>query len=145
MWDAIEKAFEAAFGTAIGKAGFAKELLAYLHEVEVEATSASPVALLDANFASLIKRLNEALQLARERENEARRNQRVERIIEEFAHDHPTGCIRDRASIMLRRIDAAADETHEGDIIRAGTARLRRKFDLGTDPLSLFQRPAWAR
>ena len=91
--------------------------------------------MLDKNFAGLIKKVTQTLQLAREKESDSRREQRVERIIEEFAEDHPTGCVRDRASAMLRRIDAAADDTTAGDTIRAGTARLRRDFALGTDPL----------
>ncbi len=135
MWDATEAAFETAFETSIGKAGFAKELLAYLQEHEQEETPPAGVEVLDANFAALIKRLTETLRLARERESDSRREQRVERIIEEFADDHPTGCVRDRASIMLRRIDAAADDTLAGDVIRAGTAALRRDYNLGTDPL----------
>ncbi|MEU8305928.1 AAA family ATPase [Actinomadura sp. NPDC048955] len=135
MWDAVEAAFEKTFKTDIGKAGFAKELLAYLQEHEEDKTPPDGVAILESNFASLIKRLNETLQLARERESDSRRDRRVERIIEEFADAHPTGCLRDKASIMLRRIDAAADDTIEGDTIRAGAARLRRDFNLGTDPL----------
>ncbi|MEV7966977.1 AAA family ATPase [Sphaerisporangium sp. NPDC088356] len=136
MWDAVEAAFERAFKTDIGKAGFAKELLAYLQEHEEDNTLSDDVATLDTNFASLFKKLNETLQLARERESDSRRDQRVERIIEEFANDHPTGCVRDKASIMLRRVDAAADDTIAGDTIRAGTAVLRRDFNLGTDPLN---------
>lgn len=36
---------------------------------------------------------------------------------------------------MLRRIDAAVDETTAGDIIRSATARLRRDFKLTQEPL----------
>lgn len=133
MWDAVESAFEGAFDAAIGKAGFAKELLAHLQEAD----SADPaVKAFDRNFAALIYTLAETLRLARERESESRRSQRVERIIFEFAEDHPTGCLRDTASTTLRRVDAAADDTTAGDMIRAGTARLRRNFDLSKDPLT---------
>ena len=135
MWNAVAEAFIAAFDTNIGKAGFAKELLAYLREHEGDETQTDGVAVLDNNFAALIKKLTDTLQLAREKEGDSRREQRVERIIEEFANDHPNGCVRDRASAMLRRVDAAADDTRAGDIIRAGTARLRRDFALATDPL----------
>ena len=47
----------------------------------------------------------------------------------------PGGCTRDHAAITLRRIDAAVDDTTTGDIIRAGTDRLRRDFKLTADPL----------
>lgn len=135
MWDAVAKAFKATFGTEIGKAGFAKELLGFLKEHDGDETQPNGVDDLDANFASLIEKLTDTLRLAREREIDSRREQRVERIIKDFADDHPTGCVRDRATAMLRRIDATSDNTTAGDTIRAGTAALRRDFDLGTDPL----------
>lgn len=135
MWNAVDRAFEKAFDTNIGKAGFAKELLGYVQEHQTDDEPPAGVKTLDKNFASLIKKLAETLRLARERENNSRRDQRVERVIDEFVEEHPIGCVRDKASIMLRRIDTAADDSVAGDIIRAGTAALRREFDLGTDPL----------
>jgi hypothetical protein len=136
MWDAIDRAFTAAFDTRIGKAGFAKELLAYLAEHEHDDTPPSGADTLDANYKPLLNKLAETLRLAREREEDTRHDQRVERIIEAFAEDHPTGCVRDKASTMLKRIDAATDDTAAGDIIRAGVIRLRRTYKLSVDPLS---------
>ncbi|CRK56802.1 M. jannaschii predicted coding region MJECL43 [Alloactinosynnema sp. L-07] len=135
MWDAIASAFKAAFDTEIGKAGFAKELLAYAKEHQDDEIQPDGVEVLERNFASLIKKLAETLELARTKENDSRRDQRVQRIIDEFADDHPNGTLRDRASTMLKRIDAAADDTEDGDMIRAGTSRIRRDFKLDTDPL----------
>ncbi|MGA6168571.1 ATP-binding protein [Amycolatopsis magusensis] len=136
MWDAIDAAFNDAFGTRIGKAGFAKELLAYLAEHEHDDTPPDGAHTLDANYKPLLNKLAQTLRLAREREENIRRDQRVERIIEAFTEDHPTGCIRDKANIMLKRIEAATDDTAAGDVIRAGTSRLRRSYDLSVDPLS---------
>lgn len=136
VWDAVEKSFEDAFKTSIGKAGFAKEILAYLAEFESDEAQPEDVAVIHRNYAALIKTLAETLQVAREREDDSRRSRRVERIIAEFLEDHPMGCLRDQASAMLRRVDAAADDTEAGDIIRSGTARLRRSYDLGTEPLA---------
>jgi predicted ATPase len=136
MWDAIDGAFTAAFGTGIGKAGFAKELVAYLLEHEHDDTPPDGARTLDANYKPLLNKLAETLRLAREREENNRRDQRAERIIEAFAEDHPAGCIRDKASMMLRRIEAATDDTVAGDVIRAGTSRLRRRYNLSVDPLS---------
>lgn len=136
MWDAIAAAFEDAFETGIGKAGFAKELLAYLAEHELDETKPVGVEVLDRNFASLVETLADTLRSARERENDSRRDQRVDRIIGAFISDHPTGCIRDKASAALSRIDAAADDSSAGDMIRAGTARLRRQHQLTVDPLN---------
>lgn len=143
LWDAIDKAFSSTFATEIGKAGFARELLDYLNESEDDETLRDDIAVLQANFASLIAKLAETLRLAREKESDSRRDQRVARIIEEFAEDHPHGSLRDRATTMLKRIDAAADDTPSGDMIRAGTARLRRDFNLSTDPLDRVVDHGW--
>lgn len=134
LWDALTETFTEAFDSSLGKAGFAKELIAYLMESEKGSRPAG-VPDLDKNFAALIHRLADTLRTARERESDDRRNQRLERIIDTFSADYPNGCIRDRANTTLKRIDAAVDDTTAGDIIQAGTARLRRKFKLATDPL----------
>ncbi|MBK9434662.1 MAG: hypothetical protein IPN52_05905 [Micrococcales bacterium] len=90
---------------------------------------------LDSHFGALLLKLTDTLTLARERENDARRDQRLERIIDTFTADHPIGCTRDRAAVVLKRIDAAVDDTFAGDVIHAGTTRLRREFKLATEPL----------
>jgi energy-coupling factor transporter ATP-binding protein EcfA2 len=136
VWDAVENLFDDTFKTAIGKAGFAKEVLAYLAEHENDETQPDAVDVLHRNYAALLRTLASTLQIAREREHDDRRSQRVQRIIDEFIDDHPSGCLRDQASVVLRRVDAAADDTEAGDVIRSGTARLRRMHGLGTDPLA---------
>lgn len=136
MWVAIEKAFATAFDTDIGKAGFAKELLAYISEHETDEDVPDGVATLDNNYAKLLSALADTLRTAREREDASRRDQRVERIVDAFSKDHAQGASKDTASTMLRRIDAATDDTPEGDIIRAGTAGLRRDHRLDIDPLT---------
>lgn len=136
LWDALAEAFRTAFDTEIGKAGFAKELLAYLTDSEADGGARPPgVPALDSHFGSLLLKLTDTLTLARERENDARRDQRLERIIDTFTADHPIGCTRDRAAVVLKRIDAAVDDTFAGDVIHAGTTRLRREFKLATEPL----------
>ncbi|MCM3846316.1 ATP-binding protein [Pseudonocardia sp. DR1-2] len=135
LWDAVAKCFLDAFETEIGKVGFAKELVSLLNEYDSEPEARTSVGVLDANFAALIRHLAEKLRLARDREYDSRREHRVNRIIEEFADDYPTGCIRDRASVMLSRIDAATDNSTAGDTIRAGTTALRRDYRLSSEPL----------
>lgn len=135
QWDALAEAFTSAFATNIGKAGFAKELLAYLAETEGDKSRPPGVPALDKNFGMLLQRLAETLNRAREMESESRRDRRLERTIDTFAKDYPTGCTRDRAMTMLNRIDAAADATTAGDSIRVGTASIRRDFKLAADPL----------
>jgi predicted ATPase len=135
LWDAIENAFRLAFDTGIGKAGFAKELIAYLGEHADEEVQSEEANAIDANFASLISRLSTTLAIARENEAARRRDRRVEQLIAEFFEAHPDGCIQDQALVVLRRIEAAADDTEIGDIIRAGLATIKRNHDLGENPL----------
>lgn len=136
LWDALAGAFEATFHTQISKAGFAKELLAYLAAAEAKGGNRpSGVPALDQNFASLVSHLAEILALAHEHESEDRRNKRLERIIDTFAEDYPDGCTRDCAATTLKRIDSAVDDTTAGDIIQSGAARIRRDFRLSVEPL----------
>lgn len=135
LWDALDDAFDTAFETKISKAGFAKELLAYLADSQDDASRPPGVPALDDNFGKLLNRLADTLSLAQERESDSRRDQRLERTLDTFIGDYPTGCTRDRALTMLKRVDSAVDETTAGDIIRSGTARLRREFKLTSEPL----------
>jgi predicted ATP-dependent endonuclease of OLD family len=134
LWDSLKKAFDEAFDSDLNKAGFAKELLAYLEEAGGGPRSAG-VPDLEKNFATLIHRLADTLREARDRESENRRDQRLERIIDTFRADYPSGCTRDRANVTLASIDRAVDNTTAGDIVQSGTARLRRDFKLTTEPL----------
>ena len=136
MWNAIEVAFQSAFQTDIGKAGFAKELLGFLLAHDRDDPKPEGVETLDGNYTTLLSTLADVLRAAQEREDESRRDQRVERVIDAFAADHPAGAVKDAASEMLKRIDAATDDTPAGDIVRAGTARLRREHQLDIAPLS---------
>ncbi len=43
--------------------------------------------------------------------------------------------VRERGTVVLSRIDAAADDSVAGDVVSAGTAALRRDFQLSTDPM----------
>ncbi|WP_152191142.1 AAA family ATPase [Georgenia satyanarayanai] len=135
LWDALDKAFESAFDTRISKAGFAKELLAFLGDSEGDASRPAGVPALDRNFGLLIEHLADKLGLARERESESRRDQRLDRIIDTFTADYSGGCTRDRALTVLKRIDGAVDDSTAGDVVRAETARMRREFKLTSEPL----------
>lgn len=143
LWDALTETFTEAFDSNLSKAGFAKELLAYLAESGGNSRPAG-VPDLDKNFAALIHRLAETLREARDRESEARRDQRLKRLIDTFSADHPSGCTRDLANVTLNSIDSAVDDTTAGDIIQNHTARLRRNFKLTTEPLkNVYDYPAF--
>lgn len=135
LWNAIETAFRSAFDTGIGKAGFAKELIAHLSEHANDEVQPVEMKVIDANFATLIAKLSTTLTTARETEAARRRDRRVKQLITEFFEAHPDGCIQDQALVLLRRIDAAADDTEIGDVIRAGLATIRRDHKLSENPL----------
>ncbi|OPX09370.1 AAA family ATPase [Gordonia sp. i37] len=135
LWNAIETAFRSVFDTGIGKAGFAKELIGCISEHANNDVKLEDVEVLDSNFAALIAKLSTTLATARETEAARRRDRRIEQLITEFFEAHPDGCIQDQALVMLRRIDAAADDTEIGDIIRAGLATIRRDHQLDENPL----------
>lgn len=134
LWASLQEAFAEAFDSGMAKAGFAKELLAYLEESGKNPRPGG-VPALENNFSSLIYHLADTLRTARDRESEDRRDQRLERIIDEFMDDYPTECTRDHANVTLDRIDKAVDNTIPGDIIQTHTSRLRREFKLKTEPL----------
>jgi energy-coupling factor transporter ATP-binding protein EcfA2 len=134
LWDALAAAFMRVFGTSISKAGFAKELLAYLAYSEEDRQRPHGVPALDLNFAALLQHLADTLRDAGEGEAEARRSQRLTRVIKAFEDDFPDGCVRDRALVLLRSIDAAADDTSAGDLIKAHTASMRRTYKLTANP-----------
>lgn len=136
MWNAVEATFEAAFSTGISKAGFAKELLAYLSAIDPSASRPTGVPALDDNFAVLLEHLADKLRLAADREADSRRDQRLERVVASFLEDHPLGCKRDQAALALSRIDAAVDDTPAGDLVQSRTAQLRRDFHLRQEPMS---------
>ena len=136
LWNAIEVAFRSVFSTGIGKAGFAKELIAYLGEHANNDVQPEDVKVIDANFAALIGKLSTTLAKARDAEVARRRDRRVDQLITEFFEAHPDGCTQDQGLVMLRRIEAAADDTEVGDIIRAGLATIRRDHKLSEKPLA---------
>lgn len=100
------------------------------------------VPTLDDNFSKLLQHLADTLRIAREREIDERRDQRVSRIIKTFMTDYPGDCIRDRATVVFKQIDSAVDDTLSGDAVQAGTARMRRDFKLDSDPLKNVDRYA---
>lgn len=139
LWDCVESAFEKTFQTSIGKAGFAKELLSYVSRTDdhgEEDYLTDEVDILTDNYAKLLRKLANTLLVARDREDANRRDQRIDRIISAFVEDHSDGAIKDSVTLLMNRLDSAADSTPEGDVIRAGTSRLRREFDLDNQPLS---------
>lgn len=135
-WNAAEEAFAAAFDSSLTKAGLAKEVVSYFEETAGSNPRPAGIPALESNFSALIRELASTLDRARDQESNSRRDNRVDRIIDTFIEDHPSGCIRDKAVSTLNRIDAAADDSDHGDAIRARTAHLRRAFKLAIDPLT---------
>ena len=137
VWEACADLFQAVCGESLEKVGFAREVIDYLNEPVSGRNRPTGVADLETNFGHLVEHLSERLRDAVRSEAENRRSRRLDRIIDGFLADFPAPCLRDRAALMLREVEAAADETEAGDKLLASTRAIFRDFQIGSDPLEL--------
>jgi predicted ATPase len=139
VWDATISAFSQAFTNEhIEKVGFAREVVRILEtaaEAPAEDQLEKAAEITRANFSHLLCRLADLLRDARATEDDAQQRDRVDRLVRGFLHDHPDGVTRDQARILFREIGKALEDTDEGDARRSGLARLRRQYELDSEPL----------
>ncbi|MBV1853946.1 hypothetical protein [Catellatospora tritici] len=91
---------------------------------------------LEANFSALLAHLTRTLRVTRGREEDARRDNRLQRTVDNFLADYQTGVTRDRAMQLIGDIDATLDDSNATDDVRQAVAKLRRDFRLETEPTS---------
>lgn len=143
VWDATVEAFTLAFpGEHIEKVGFAREVVSVLHATtsgDGDSVLSEAADATRANFSHLLGRLADLLHDARTGEDDAQQRDRVTRLVRGFLHDHPDGVIRDQARILFREIERALEDTDEGDARRTQLADMRRRYDLGNEPLQPVQ------
>ncbi|MGW7106556.1 ATP-dependent nuclease [Streptomyces xanthophaeus] len=139
VWDATVKAFSQVFpGEHIEKVGFAREVVSVLHATTTDAGDSVLVEAAEAtreNFRQLLGHLADLLHYARTVEDDAQQRDRVTRLVRGFLRDHADGVIRDRARMLFREIEKALEDTDEGDARRTRLADMRRRYDLGSEPL----------
>ncbi len=135
MWDSVEKAFEQAFGGAIAKVGFTKELVYLLEESPDQSELKSAVVDLGLNFERLLSHLARLLREARKVELERRVNRRTDRIVELYLRDHPDGSTRDEAREMFAEVIAGLEDSYGDDAVRRHLLGLQQEFELDKDPL----------
>jgi energy-coupling factor transporter ATP-binding protein EcfA2 len=136
LWDAVKAEFAAAFdGAEISKVGFAKEVAAYLDAHRDSDPMPSGLATLEANFGALIATLSEKLQSAESEEISRRTNRRSDLLVKAFLDDYPDPPLRDRALKFLRDLEASLENISGDDRVRSAIGEMRRRFDLGRDPL----------
>jgi predicted ATPase len=139
VWDATVKAFSQVFpGEHIEKVGFAREVVSVLHATTTDAGDSVLVEAAEAtreNFRQLLGHLADLLHDARTVEDDAQQRDRVTRLVRGFLRDHADGVIRDRARMLFREIEKALEDTDEGDARRTRLADMRRRYDLGSEPL----------
>ncbi|MFE6283033.1 AAA family ATPase [Streptomyces sp. NPDC057877] len=139
VWDATVKAFALAFpGEHVEKVGFAREVVSVLHATTTDDEDSVLREAAEAtrdNFRQLLGHLADLLHDARTAEDDAQQRDRVTRLVRGFLHDHPDGVIRDQARILFREIEKALEDTDEGDARRTRLADMRRRYDLGHEPL----------
>ncbi|WP_055615174.1 AAA family ATPase [Streptomyces phaeochromogenes] len=139
VWDATVKAFTLVFpGEHIEKVGFAREVVSVLHATTTDDGDSVLVEAAEAtrsNFGQLLGHLADLLHDARTVEDDAQQRDRVARLVRGFLRDHADGVIRDRARILFREIEKALEDTDAGDARRMQLADMRRRYDLGSEPL----------
>ncbi|MEU6341887.1 AAA family ATPase [Streptomyces sp. NPDC046977] len=139
LWDATVKAFSLVFpGEHIEKVGFAREVVSVLDATTTDEGESVLVEAAEAtreNFRQLLGHLADLLHDARTVEDDAQQRDRVTRLVRGFLRDHADGVIRDRARILFREIEKALEDTDEGDARRTRLADMRRRYDLGSEPL----------
>jgi predicted ATPase len=139
VWDATVNAFGLTFPDEhIEKVGFAREVIRVLEtagEAPAEDQPDNAVETTRINFSHLLGHLADLLRDARATEDDAQQRDRVGRLVRGFLHDHPDGVTRDQARILFREIGKALEDTDEGDARRIGLARLRRQYELDSEPL----------
>lgn len=138
MWKALETEFARVFdGGHIEKAGFAKEVSAFVDGHRDTDPKPDGLKALEHNFGELIGKLAELLNAAESEEVAQRTNRRSDRIINAFLGDHPEAVTRDTAFEALHEIESSLENTAGDDAVRAALGEMRRHFDLAKDPLEL--------
>jgi hypothetical protein len=117
----------------VDKVGFAQavvEVLQRHHASGEYAVSSADLETFDHNVGQLLARLA-AMQRQAERESTQERiSRRLDRAVKSFLRDHPTGCRREDALILLEDIESVLDSSQEADYVRMQVQALRRRFDL---------------
>jgi energy-coupling factor transporter ATP-binding protein EcfA2 len=139
VWGAITRAFSQAFTDEhIEKVGFAREVVRILEKAGDDPGDDQLAKAVEAtrdNFAHLLGHLADLLRDARATEDDAQQRDRVARLVRGFLRDYPDGVTRDQARILFREIEKALEDTDEGDARRTALARLRRQYELDSEPL----------
>ena len=136
VWEAVKAEFAEAFdGAEISKVGFAKEVAAYVDAYRDADPIPPGLARLESNFGALIATLSEKLEMAESKEISGRTNRRSDMLVKSFLDDYPEPPVRDRALKFLRDLEASLENISGDDKVRAAIGEMRRRFDLGRDPL----------
>lgn len=135
LFDALVVAFTERLGPSahIEKVGFAKEVVAALDASRLAATPPTGFAEAERNFGLLLSHLARQLRRAREREDDRRLTNRLNRTITSFLADYSTPTTRERGRLLIEEVNAALEGSEEGDRVRVLTAKLQRDFALGED------------
>ena len=128
-------------GFHIEKVGFAKEVVSIL----TEKSHSSPrrpngCDALKKRFKLLLEHLAKCLRDARRLEDKRRSDNRLQRAVAGFLSDYPTMTTRERAKRFIEDVEAAVDDSPEGDLVRSCVVAIRRDFNLDDDPQASVER-----
>jgi predicted ATPase len=114
----------------LDKIGFARSVVAVVQELEPDDAD---LAVLQANFRTLLGALAKRQRLADRRANSERISGRIKRAARRFLADHPTSARREHVLLLKEEIEDQLDATLEADEIRAELREWVREFQLEDD------------
>jgi hypothetical protein len=141
IFDAIVACIEGLPGDFhIEKVGFARAVIDSLPKPNRDGTlgGAIPkeIAEFETNMVMLLTKLRTMQRMAEKEQNSVRVSEKVDRLKRGFLQDHPDEASREQATLLLKDIEEALDDSTESDLARSTVQVLRREFHLGED---LFQ------
>ena len=142
LFNALTGVFVDCFGpdAHIEKVGFAKEIIAVLAASRGTAPSAE-VEEFQRNFGQLLSHLARLLRRANRYEEARRMNKMLDRTIAEFLDDYPTPTTRERARLLIEKLQASVEDSPNGDRVSLQTEKLKREFNLDenlNDPIERY-------
>lgn len=127
LWDALSSTYRQAFdGEHLEKAGLAREVVSLVTtNPAVEGADQ-----LRERFTALLEHIARTLDAAAAHEAQARGSDRLERIIQRFEKDYPTGIKKHDARRLIAEVQTTLDGADFPDELRGKANRLTRDFQL---------------
>jgi predicted ATP-dependent endonuclease of OLD family len=130
--DALERAAGKQLeGFHLDKVGFARNVLDAIRD-DTDLKDAAET--MDANFRVLFRELGRRQRQAMREITNEKTSAKIKRVKQSFLLDHPSGALRERATLLLEEIEAALDNSVDAEVMKSQIRAMRRDFELDDDP-----------